>query len=98
MQLVDVGQEDWYGEDHESVDEFVSAAVGGVDDGAGSLSKTDSKGVGKNHNVDQGDGRRNQNRHCHLVNHVPGWILDMLPCYLHVPNSKQIGHVKHENP
>ena len=52
MQLVDVGQEDWYGEDHESVDEFVSAAVSGVDDGAGSLSKTDSKGVGKNHNVD----------------------------------------------
>ena len=52
MQLVDVGQEDWYGEDHESVDEFVSAAVSGVDDGASSLSKTDSKGVGENHNVD----------------------------------------------
>lgn len=97
MQLVNVGQENWYGEDHESVDDFVSAAVSVVNDGTSSLSKTNSKGVGKNHNMDKGDGRRNQNGHCHLVNHVPGWILNMLACYLHVPNSKQISHVKHEN-
>lgn len=97
MQLVNVGQENWYGEDHESVDDFVSAAVSFVNDGTSSLSKTNSKGVGKNHNVDQGDGRRNQNGHCHFANHVPGWILNMLARYLHVPNSEQISHVKHEN-
>ena len=52
LQLVDVGQENWYGEYHEGVDDFVSAAVSVVNDGASSLSKTNSKGVGQNHNMD----------------------------------------------
>lgn len=97
LELVNVGQEHWYSEHHESVDDFVGIAVSVVDDGASSLSKTNSKGVGKNHDMDKGHGRRNQHRHGHLVDHVPCGVLNVLASYLHVPNSKQIGHIKHEN-